>query len=108
MSAVALLQFLRNPDRAFSQFFAQRGKYSAFKSKHGQPPIRFVSIAFGVKDGQRYIAKSEEALRLVLSCPLPDQVTSITVSKATVGHFVVASRGEQTIKPYRSPISWLA
>ena len=99
ISSVALQQSLRNQDTAFSHFFAKRGKYPAFKSKHGRQSIRLVSTAFRVKDGQLYIAKSNEPLKLALSRPLPDHVTSITISKDTAGRCFVAFQGEKDIKP---------
>jgi putative transposase len=94
ISSVALQQSLRNQDAAFSNFFAKRGKYPSFKSKHDRQSIRLVSTAFRIKDGQLFIAKSDAPLRLALSRPLPDQITSITISKDTAGRYFVAFQGE--------------
>lgn len=99
VSAVALQQSLRNQDTAFSNFFAKRGKYPAFKSKNDRQSVRLVATAFRVKDGQLFIAKSDAPLKLALSRPLPDQVTSITISKDTAGRYFVAFQGEKDIKP---------
>ena len=99
VSAVALQQSLRNQDTAFSNFFAKRGKYPAFKSKNDRQSVRLVATAFRIKDGQLFIAKSDAPLRLALSRPLPDQVTSITISKDTAGRYFVAFQGEKDIKP---------
>lgn len=99
VSAVALQQSLRNQDTAFSNFFAKRGKYPSFKSKQDRQSVRLVSTAFRIKNGQLYIAKSDEPLKLVLSRSLPDKVTSITISKDTAGRTFVACQGEKDIKP---------
>lgn len=99
VSSVALQQSLRNQDTAFSNFFAKRGKYPAFKSKHDRQSIRLVSTAFRIKDGRLYIAKSDQPLDLVLSRPLPDVVTSITISKDASGRYFVAFQGEKAIEP---------
>ena len=95
VSNVALQQALRNQDKAFSNFFAKRGKYPAFKSKHDKQSIRLMSNAFRIKDGQLFIAKSDEPLRFVESRPLPEKVTSITVSKDSSGRYFVAFQGEE-------------
>ena len=94
VSNVALQQALRNQDRAFSNFFAKRGKYPAFKSKHGKQSIRLMSNAFRIKEGKLFIAKSDESLEFRLSRPLPEKITSITVSKDTSGRYFVAFQGE--------------
>lgn len=99
VSNVALQQALRNQDRAFSNFFAKRGKYPAFKSKHDKQSIRLMSNAFRIKDGQLFIAKSVEPLRFVKSRPLPEKVTSITVSKDSAGRYFVAFQGEEDKPP---------
>src|SRR3990167_6935453 len=94
VSNVALQQALRNQDKAFSNFFAKRGKYPKFKSKHDKQSIRLMSNAFRMKDGKLYIAKSNEPMRFVESRPLPEKVSSITISKDTAGRYFVAFQGE--------------
>lgn len=94
VSNVALQQSLRNQDKAFSNFFAKRGKYPSFKSKHGKQSIRLMSNAFRIRDGKLFIAKSDEPLDFVLSRPLPERVTSITISKDPAGRYFVAFQGE--------------
>lgn len=93
VSNVALQQALRNQDRAFSNFFAKRGKYPVFKSKHDKQSIRLMSNAFRIRDGQLFIAKSKEPLRFVESRLLPSEVTSITISKDSTGRYFVAFQG---------------
>lgn len=95
VSNVALQQSLRNQDKAFSGFFAKRGKYPNFKSKHGKQSIRLMSNAFRIKDGKLFIAKSVEPLSFVQSRPLPEKVTSITISKDASGRYFVAFQGEE-------------
>ena len=94
VSNVALQQALRNQDKAFSNFFAKRGKYPSFKSKHEKQSIRLMSNAFRMKEGKLFIAKSDEPLNFVESRPLPDKVSSITISKDSSGRYFVAFQGE--------------
>lgn len=98
VSSVALQQSLRNQDVAFSNFFAKRGGYPKFKHKHGHQSIRLVGGGFRVKGGRLYIAKSDVPLDISLSRPLPEVVTSITVSKDRAGRYFVAFQGEKDTK----------
>jgi putative transposase len=95
VSNVALQQALRNQDKAFSNFFAKRGKYPSFKSKHDKQSIRLMSNAFRMKEGKLFIAKSDEPLSFVESRPLPAKVSSITISKDSAGRYFVAFQGEE-------------
>lgn len=94
VSNVALQQALRNQDKAFSNFFAKRGKYPTFKSKHDKQAIRLMSNAFRIKEGKLFIAKSDEPLEFSQSRPLPEKVSSITISKDAAGRYFVAFQGE--------------
>lgn len=94
VSNVALQQALRNQDKAFSNFFAKRGKYPTFKSKHDKQSIRLMSNAFRIKGGKLFIAKSDEPLEFSQSRPLPEKVSSITISKDASGRYFVAFQGE--------------
>ncbi|MDP2362660.1 MAG: RNA-guided endonuclease TnpB family protein [Ignavibacteria bacterium] len=94
VSNVALQQALRNQDKAFSNFFAKRGKYPRFKSKHDKQTIRLMSNAFRIKEGKLFIAKSNESLRFSESRPLPEKITSITISKDASGRYFISFRGE--------------
>ncbi len=94
VSNVALQQALRNQDKAFSNFFAKRGKYPAFKSKRDKQSIRLMSNAFRIKGGKLFIAKSDEPLEFSQSRPLPEKVSSITISKDASGRYFVSFQGE--------------
>jgi putative transposase len=98
VSSVALQQALRNQDVAFSNFFAKRNKYPNFKSKHDHQSARFTGSAFRIKEGKLHIAKSDKPLEFRLSRPLPDKVTSITISKDKAGRYFVAFQGEKSIE----------
>lgn len=95
VSNVALQQSLRNQDRAFSNFFAKRGKYPAFKSKHDKQSIRLTSNAFRIKGGKLFIAKSDEPLAFAQSRPLPEKINSLTISKDAAGRYFVTFQGEE-------------
>lgn len=94
VSNVALQQALRNQDKAFSNFFAKRGKYPSFKSRHDKQSVRLTSNAFRIKDGALFIAKSQKPLLFTESRPLPEKVSSITVSKDASGRYFVSFQGE--------------
>lgn len=98
VSNVALQQALRNQDKAFSNFFAKRGKYPCFKSRHDKQSIRLMSNAFRMKQGKLFIAKSGVPLEFVESRPLPDKVSSITISKDRSGRYFVAFQGESEME----------
>jgi len=94
VSNVALQQALRNQDRAFSNFFAKRSKYPNFKSKNDKQSVRLMPNAFRIKGGALFIAKSQVPLEFIESRPLPEKVSSITISKDTSGRYFVAFQGE--------------
>lgn len=99
VSNVALQQSLRNQDKAFSNFFAKRGKYPAFKSKNDKQSIRLTSNAFRIKNGQLFIAKSDEPLKFIKSRPLPESISSLTISKDRSGRYFVSFQGAKDITP---------
>lgn len=93
VSRVALQQALRNQDKAFSNFFAKRSKYPAFKSKSDKQSITLTLNAFRLTDGKLFIAKSREPLEFILSSPLPSKISSLTIYKDSAGRFFVVFRG---------------
>lgn len=99
VSSVALQQSLRNLDSAYGNFFKGRSSYPKFKSKHNKQSFRLVNSGFRLKNGEIYIAKSNEPLKIKLSRPIDlTKVNSITISKDCSGRYFVSIQGEKEIK----------
>ena len=79
VSCVPLQQGLRHLQTAFTNFFAGRAKYPNFKKKRNGGSAEFTKSAFRWKDGQVFLAKSEEPLAIRWSRTLPEDVVPSTV-----------------------------
>lgn len=81
VSSVPLQQSLRHLQSAFTNFFEGRAKYPNFKKKRNGGAATFTKAAFSLKDGQVFMAKSDEALDIKWSRQLPRnaQPSSITI-----------------------------
>lgn len=97
VSNVALQQSLRDQDKAFRNFFAKRGAYPKFKSKSDRQSVRLTLSGFRLKDGKLFVAKSDEPLKFVESRPIPDKISSITISKDASGRYFVAFQSESDV-----------
>ncbi|NEO69978.1 RNA-guided endonuclease TnpB family protein [Moorena sp. SIO3H5] len=82
VSSVPLQQGLRHLQTAFTNFFAGRAKYPNFKKKRNGGSAEFTKSAFKWEDGQVYLAKCKEPLRIRWSRQLPANCTPsiVTVS----------------------------
>jgi putative transposase len=69
VSSVPLQQTLRHQHRAFAAFAAGRARSPRFKSRHGRQSAHYTRSAFRLRDGQLWLAKNTEPLRLVWSWP---------------------------------------
>jgi putative transposase len=93
VSSVPLQQALRHQHAAYASFFAKRGRYPRFKSRHGRQTAHYTRSAFRIKDGELWLAKATEPLRLAWSWPDVDPAdlapTTVVVSREPDGrHFV--------------------
>lgn len=64
VSSVPLQQGLRNPQKAFSNFFANQTKYPKFKKKRNGGSAELTRSAFRWTDGQLGLAKCSEPLNI--------------------------------------------
>lgn len=89
VSSVALIQSMRDADRAFNNFFASvtgarkgaRVGFPKFKSRfNGKQSARFTSNGFGVDGDRLYIAKIGH-IRFRLSRDLPSAPSSVTITR---------------------------
>jgi putative transposase len=90
VSSVPLQQCLRHQQTSFSNFFAGRAKYPAFKKKNGQQAAEFTYRAFTYKDGNLCIAKSKTPLAIRWSRELPSNPSTITITKDCAGRYFVS------------------
>ncbi|MEU8040585.1 RNA-guided endonuclease TnpB family protein [Streptosporangium sp. NPDC049078] len=102
VSSVPLQQALRHLQAAFTNFFAKRAKYPAFKSrKKSRLSAEYTRSAFKYRNGQLTLAKLDGPLNVVWSRPLPEgaEPSTVTVSKDAAGRWFVSILCEDTIRP---------
>jgi len=75
VSSVPLQQALRHQHAAFGAFFAKRGRYPRFKSRHGRQSAHYTRSAFRMKTDGLWLAKTATPLRIVWSWPDIDLMT---------------------------------
>lgn len=84
----ALQQSLQNLARAFENFFAKRGRYPRFKSKHGRQSIQYpqrVRI-----EGSRIYLPKVGWVRCVVHREITGKLKTVTVSRNACGQFHAA------------------
>jgi putative transposase len=78
----------------YAAFFAKRARYPRFKSRGGRQSAEYTRSAFGIRDGQLWLAKDSEPLRIAWSWPHVDldtiNPTSVTVSREPDGRYFVS------------------
>jgi putative transposase len=94
VSSVILQQALRDQQQAFKNFWGKCSGYPRFKSKHRRQSIRLTKAAFRYRDGQLWVAKSNMALPVRWSRPLPSAPSSITLSLDRAGRYFVSCQCE--------------
>lgn len=103
VSCVPLQQSLRHQQTAFSNFFAGRAAYPAFKSKRHKQAAELTASAFKYRDGNLYMAKSKTPLDVRWSRPLPSVPSTVTISKDAAGRYFVSCLCE--FEPVSLPIT---
>ena len=103
VSCVPLQQALRHQQTAFSNFFAGRAAYPAFKSKRHKQAAELTASAFKYRDGKLYMAKSKTPLDVRWSRPLPSVPSTVTISKDAAGRYFVSCLCE--FEPVSLPIT---
>ncbi|MCT4707600.1 transposase [Enterobacteriaceae bacterium H16N7] len=103
VSCVPLQQSLRHQQTAFSNFFAGRAKYPAFKSKRHKQAAELTASAFKYRDGCLYMAKSKAPLDVRWSRPLPSAPSTVTISRDAAGRYFVSCLCE--FEPVSLPIT---
>jgi putative transposase len=102
VSSVPLQQGLRHLQKAFTNFWAQRAQYPNFKKKRNGGSAEFTKSAFRWKQGQVFLAKCTEPLRIRWSRNIPEgsHPLMITVKLDARGRwFVSLLVDDLTVKP---------
>ncbi len=101
VSCVPLQQGLRHLQKAFGNFWAGRAKYPTFKKKRNGGSAEFTKSGFKFRDGQVFLAKSNDALNIRWSRFLPNGSTpsTITVKFSPAGRWTVSLLVDVEIEP---------
>ncbi len=101
VSCVPLQQGLRHLQKAFSNFFEGRAQYPNFKKKRNGGSAEFTKSAFKFKDGQVYLAKCFEPLKIRWSRALPSRAipSSVTVKLSSAGRWTISLLVDIAIDP---------
>jgi putative transposase len=101
VSSVPLQQALRHLQVAYTNFFAKRAGYPAFKSrKRSRHSAEYTTSGFRYRDGRLTLAKMTEPLDILWSRPLPEGASpsTVTVSKDSAGRWFVSLRCDDVIE----------
>jgi putative transposase len=92
VSSVPVQQSLRHLQTAFSNFFARRAGYPAFKHKDGAQAAEYTTSAFKWDGKALKLAKMDKSLNIRFSRTLPKAVvvSTVTVSKDTANRYFVS------------------
>ena len=92
VSSVPVQQSLRHLQTAFSNFFARRAGYPAFKRKDGAQAAEYTTSAFKWDGKALKLAKMDASLNIRFSRTLPKAVvvSTVTVSKDTANRYFVS------------------
>ena len=81
VSAISIQQKLMDLGRAYEGFF-KKGGFPKFKSKsHNRDSFRLTTSGFKIKDNNLYIAKIKTPIKVYWSRDLPNNPSSVTISK---------------------------
>ena len=87
--ATAFTQCLRDQDRAFSRFFARRGRYPRFKAKGGRQSLRFQKVGTLWRSGVLQLPKLG-VLKLAEELPEVARPAMVTLSRDARGAYYVS------------------
>jgi putative transposase len=92
VSSVPVQQSLRHLQTAFSNFFARRAGYPAFKRKDGSQSAEYTTSAFRWDGKKLSIARMDAPLNVRFSRTIPKAavVTTVTVSRDTANRYFVS------------------
>jgi putative transposase len=86
VSSVALQQSLRHLETAFERFFQKKGSFPKFKKRSYEQKATFMKNAFTFKNGELWLAKCAEPLKIRWSRRFQGEPSSITLTLDQRGH----------------------
>lgn len=89
---------LRNLEVSYQNFFKKRAKFPHFHSKKNKQCVK-IPQHFKIKNGELFIPKLEEGIKIVFHCPLPEKQTCCFISKTSSDKYYVSFLCEVDIKP---------
>ena len=100
--STALTQCLRDQDRAFRNFFAQRARYPRFKRKQHAGNLRFQNAGVAWTSGIASLPKLG-TVKLAETLPSVERPDVITLSRNAAGHYYVSfcAEVEKALLPIR-------
>jgi putative transposase len=99
VSSVALQQSLRHLETAFERFFQKQGAFPKFKKRSYEQKATFMKNAFTFKNGELWLAKCKEPLKIRWSRQFQAEPSSITITLDQRGHYYVSFLVEEVIHP---------
>lgn len=92
VSSVPVQQALRHLQTAFSNFFAKRARFPAFRSKHDRQAAEYTTSAFKWDGTALRLAKMDAPLPIRFSRTIPRaaKLTTVTVSRDAAGRYFVS------------------
>lgn len=101
VSSVPVQQALRHLQTAFTNFWAKRAAYPAFKRKDGPQSAEYTTSAFKWDGKALKLAKMDAPLAIRWSRTLPKaaKVTTVTVSRDAAGRYFVSLLCDDTVQP---------
>ena len=99
VSSVPIQQSLRHLENAFQRFYTKKARFPKFKKRHYQQSATFMKNAFTFKNGELFIAKFDQPLKIRWSRKFTGEPTSITISKDSQGRYYISFLVEEFVKP---------
>lgn len=91
VSSVVLQQTLEDLMKAWNACFEKRSKPPTFKKKgKAKDAVRYVKTGFRLREGQVFLAKHNEPLKIRWSRPLPGEPSSCTVMRDRCGRYFIS------------------
>lgn len=99
VSSVALQQVLRHLESAFQKFYKRQALFPKFKKRCYEQSATFMKNAFTFKNGDFFLAKFNQPLRIRWSRKFQGEPSSVTISKDRQGNYYISFLVEEFIKP---------
>jgi putative transposase len=103
VSSVALQQSLRHLEAAFERFFQKKGAFPKFKKRSYEQKATFMKNAFTFKNGELWLAKCAQPLKIRWSRRFQGEPSSITIALDGRGRYYISFLVEEIIQPL-SPV----